>query len=904
MAGAEPTVTINTKEALADVFGMYNSPDKTKIFPGSKHAPVKKIEPVTPVVPPRLTFARENENANAKTPASEFTSAFSSRMAAEPFLSSFPPIHRRECAARPGYTWSQGQFPQPLPSGTSLTVFQFTPFVDPDAHKTPVVMPRPALNAKDVATPVTQTENAPRLGLRPSVTDEKPPEAVFSKVFAPATNGAKIVPHRDVFSEENKKDAPEARAFTPFVDENAKTPFKVFSRPGENENGGVIHTQNAFTPKTPSAAFTPFVDKTPAFTPFRDSQHTSAPLAQKTPSVLGLKSQPALTAINEPEGEDEEEQAQGQLGQEHILDEEDAEEEYQEESQEEEQVPVQYETPLADEEETEEYEEQRYYPDPPLGGRFGQFNVMTPITERTCEYTLSTTPKDRYYESAEEREGSGSPRSSVFIPPQIGEREALKNAERLVAELRAVEQRGEEEEGEEEEYVQEAVEEDRAVAVLEERTASLSLAEKLSLSQSFHISNPCNPFDPAILSSLLSRIPSDAQFYDLRDQSSKQLEALQRFAKKSRKSSGASSGGLDLSPYTLTLDGHRFMVTEKLGEGGFGTVFKARDLGKRTAAEDDDDDDDDDLDMDDDLDDDESSSLVAIKVVRPRSTWEYHVLRRLHSSLSPSLRRSLVFPHALYAFSDESFLVLDLCPQGMLLNVVNNAASAGVSQQGACLDELLVMFFSIELIRLVEGMHNAGFIHGDLKIDNCLLRLEEIPGGASAWNALYQPSGEGGWSYKGLKVIDFGRTVDTRLFPSGQQYLTDWATDERDCFELREGRPWTFQTDYFGLAGIIYCMLFGKYIQASSVALVPDSPTKRYKISTPLKRYWQGDIWNRLFDLLLNPCLAKPNGALPVCDELAVIRKDMEAWLQANCNRSSNTLKGLLKKVEKSCYTT
>lgn len=76
MAGTEPTVTINTKEALADVFGMYNSPDKTKVFPGSKHAPVKKIEPVTPIVPPRLTFARENENANAKTPSSRFSLNF------------------------------------------------------------------------------------------------------------------------------------------------------------------------------------------------------------------------------------------------------------------------------------------------------------------------------------------------------------------------------------------------------------------------------------------------------------------------------------------------------------------------------------------------------------------------------------------------------------------------------------------------------------------------------------------------------------------------------------------------------------------------------------------------------------------------------------------------------------
>lgn len=44
----DPTVTINTKEALKDVFGMYNSPEKTiKVArAGSKHAPVRKVEPI------------------------------------------------------------------------------------------------------------------------------------------------------------------------------------------------------------------------------------------------------------------------------------------------------------------------------------------------------------------------------------------------------------------------------------------------------------------------------------------------------------------------------------------------------------------------------------------------------------------------------------------------------------------------------------------------------------------------------------------------------------------------------------------------------------------------------------------------------------------------------------------
>jgi checkpoint serine/threonine-protein kinase len=68
----EPTVTINTKEALADVFGMYNSPDKTRrIVPGSKHAPLKKVEPITPVVQRPQIQARTPANSEFATHATK-----------------------------------------------------------------------------------------------------------------------------------------------------------------------------------------------------------------------------------------------------------------------------------------------------------------------------------------------------------------------------------------------------------------------------------------------------------------------------------------------------------------------------------------------------------------------------------------------------------------------------------------------------------------------------------------------------------------------------------------------------------------------------------------------------------------------------------------------------------------
>jgi checkpoint serine/threonine-protein kinase len=57
----EPTVTINTKEALADVFGMYNSPEKTtRMKPGSKHAPLRNVETVASLGGPPQSSSNES----------------------------------------------------------------------------------------------------------------------------------------------------------------------------------------------------------------------------------------------------------------------------------------------------------------------------------------------------------------------------------------------------------------------------------------------------------------------------------------------------------------------------------------------------------------------------------------------------------------------------------------------------------------------------------------------------------------------------------------------------------------------------------------------------------------------------------------------------------------------------
>ncbi|KAA1467499.1 hypothetical protein DENSPDRAFT_813159 [Dentipellis sp. KUC8613] len=848
MLPGETTFTINTKEALADVFGMYNSPEKTQRLPGSKHAPVRKIEPVTPMNLMQQVRPTANENA----PAGGKTPAF------KPFVDENAGSGRKE--------------------NTTPAPAKFKPFVDPENAKTPGMTPDATRKALTVKTTVPLTGSK----LRPKADENALANVFSSKTNPPAAKQGSESP-ADVFVQQKPPPAPtnitvfrastepkveEAPAvqpatFKPFKD--MSTPFKVFSRP-TSENASA---------------------RPPAFKPFVDSENAApapaprAPLASRQPLRPFTPSRlQELEENNEDEEEDEEE---------------DEDEYFVEVHDRNATTPTPY-----DEDDTDDGRRGRVAP---LGGRFGEFDVMTPITERTFEFTSSS------------RISVMGNDPSTGLDKALLQSNAVEAAERLAAELR---------EDEEDTRPRQPVfsnaqphftesadagdvsdmsdlssfEAEQAgkqlptTAFLEEKTGTLSLSDAIAVASAFIPPNPCNPFDPPIISTLLSLMAEDPAHYDMVKQESKLLDGLQKFARKQeRRASGnttLSRMADDLEPFSVKLGDQRFAVYEKLGEGGFGAVFAAKDVTSQPE--------DDDAFLDDD--DEDNVNRVALKVVKPRSIWEFHVLRKLHQSLPAKLRTSVIRPHALYAFRDESFLILDLCSQGTLLDIINNSVKAGVSQQGACLDELLVMFFTIELLRLLEAMHNAGFIHGDLKIDNCLVRLEDVPGGVSAWASTYEPSGAGGWASKGIKLIDFGRTIDTRMFPHAQTFVAEWPTDARDCAEMREGRAWTYQADYFGLAGIVYCMLFGRYIEAASVVHAPDEDAVRWKLGTPFKRYWQTDLWTRFFDLLLNPRLARANGSLPLVDEMMAIREEMEAWLKGNCNRSSNTLKGLLKKVE------
>jgi hypothetical protein len=134
---------------------------------------------------------------------------------------------------------------------------------------------------------------------------------------------------------------------------------------------------------------------------------------------------------------------------------------------------------------------------------------------------------------------------------------------------------------------------------------------------------------------------------------------------------------------------------------------------------------------------------------------------------------------------------------------------------------------------------------------------------------------------QGLCLIDWGRSIDTALFPEGMKFIGDSNTVAFRCIEMLEKRPWTFQVDTYGLCGVVHCLLHGSYMEIQKSCGSDSRPI--YSPKAPYKRYWNVELWQNLFQTLLNvgSCANNPS--------LGILRKTFENHLMSTS--------GLVKKL-------
>ncbi|XP_062981450.1 mitotic checkpoint serine/threonine-protein kinase BUB1 [Elgaria multicarinata webbii] len=300
-----------------------------------------------------------------------------------------------------------------------------------------------------------------------------------------------------------------------------------------------------------------------------------------------------------------------------------------------------------------------------------------------------------------------------------------------------------------------------------------------------------NPWDVTLIRQLLSRLPKPISAYFNTFEWGSNLPVLR--------------------PKTeLKLESTSFHVDCLLGEGAFAHVYQASVL---------------------DMDNAKNNRKVILKAQKPASPWEFYIAAQLTERLKPSMRHLFIHFYSAHFFRNGSILVGELYSYGTLLNTINIYKKLTEK----VLPQALVIYFTVKILHMVEELHKCGIIHGDIKPDNFIFGERFLDNDTCDVDSMSH----------GLTIIDFGQSIDMSLFPEGTVFTGKCETSGFQCIEMMTHKPWNYQTDYFGIAATVYCMLFGTYMKVKNDKGI-------WKPDSIFRRIPNADVWTDFFVTLLN----------------------------------------------------
>lgn len=283
----------------------------------------------------------------------------------------------------------------------------------------------------------------------------------------------------------------------------------------------------------------------------------------------------------------------------------------------------------------------------------------------------------------------------------------------------------------------------------------------------------------------------------------------------------------------LVLGEDSYDVKKMLGEGAYAKIFKI-------------------------VNEENGEQLIA-KYQKPSFPWEFYITREVQTRIRHKKLASLFMNvESAYFFQNASILLTQPVEYGDLLSAINKM------KQGQIMCQLIAMYFTVEILTILETLHSCKIIHGDIKPDNFLLM--------------------GDTKRPRLQLIDFGRGIDMSLFPENTTFKRVVTTEGFTTIEMQTGKPWTYQIDLYGAANCGHCLLFGDYMKVTQT-------NGTWNISKKIPRYWAVTEWKNFFTTMLNveSCFNLPDLA-ELKDSFNTILSD-ESELDFSMNKLVNLLK-------------
>ncbi|XP_010132131.1 PREDICTED: mitotic checkpoint serine/threonine-protein kinase BUB1, partial [Buceros rhinoceros silvestris] len=260
----------------------------------------------------------------------------------------------------------------------------------------------------------------------------------------------------------------------------------------------------------------------------------------------------------------------------------------------------------------------------------------------------------------------------------------------------------------------------------------------------------------------------------------------------------------------LPLGSSSFHVDCLVGEGAFAQVYQASVLDASNPR---------------------NNQKVTFKVQKPANPWEFYIATQLVERLRPAVRHLYIHFYSAHFFQNGSVLVGELYNYGTLLNAINIYKKLPEK----VMPQALVIYFAVKILYMVEELHNCKIIHGDIKPDNFILGERFLDNDTCDIDGLSH----------GLTLIDLGQSIDMKLFPEGTAFTARCETSGFQCIEMLTQKPWNYQTDYFGIAATVYCMLFGSYMHVKNENGV-------WKPEGAFRRLANAELWKEFFESMLN----------------------------------------------------